>query len=1208
MRKEELIICFQDTFEKSNSGNLKESTSQAVKSNCVYKEGFASKVKHRDEHATVEVLAGTTFAVAKKYCSLGRTAVLNFANPENPGGGVQIGAMAQEECLCRSSNLFACISDRNVFDEYYAYHRNIKSRFYTDRLIYTKNVTVFKDDSLIPQMLPETDWFQVDVITCAAPYLGGSKYTNSTVLRHLFQSRITNILESALDNHVDTIVLGAFGCGAFKNPARLVAEEFKTVIEKGQYCEKFKNIVFAIKKESENDYGENYWAFVKVLRFPLTENCPTRDLPEVILPTGKRIEKATVRFHRLPTNITIEDVMDLVVAGEGTPETYLNNVAAFGKQLRFLKWQRNNPYYKKQFSVLGDSISTLDGYNPNGYKVFYENDNCVKSGITEVKNTWWDKVIGYFGGELLVNNSWSGSRVTKLPEREQLFPSGCSDERTATLHINDVKPDVILVYLGTNDWAFGAKTGNDTKGLHEDNNELFDEAYDNMLKKIMANYPKSEVWCCTLCETYIVKNPSFKFPHKYGGTHIEEYNEIIRNVVRRNDCKLIDLYQYRTPYDSVDGSHPTAIGMNTIATMMIRSMIGLEADRFLDCENGQHDYKVVEEYTGCTRYVCLHCGKIMHKNTLSPDSSHNSQCKDGLTVDEANNRNNENETEYVMLNPETTAALYSDILSLTIIGSGKTVQFQKDVVEVGRDKICDLLLEGKPTVARRQATFFYEKGAWFLRDNFSTNGTWINGAKIQPGKKYQLATNDEINFAMAERIIFDKHDYNTQPAGDPDAKALAFLEAGMATFAKSDHKDEVSLKFIIAALSDAPLYFPVEIDLEAMLGSVDPTKLKTGDTLQPTKDVKMRILTLTTEEGAEFIPMFTSNDEVNKGPSASVIRFYPQDYLPKLIQMDKPVIINPFSENRFVLPQQWITEVLLPAVEKKVKSAMNTVEQPAEKYIGKTIDGKYEVLKLIGRGGVYTVYLVRDIRNNKVWAMKACDKTSPNYSPAMRENILTEPYMMQRLNHPSIPKVIDIIENDEALFIVRDYIEGETLETIVRMYGAQPVEKVLEWSKQMCGVLGYLHSQNPPLIYRDMKPHNVIITAEGMVKFVDFGIMRTYKPNQKSDTCCLGTKGYAAPEQYGGSQPDARTDIFGLGMTMFRLVTGVDPNEPPYEIKPICSINPGLPKGLEYIISKCIKPNPAERYQSCEELLFDLNHYSELPKAKGIFGKLFGKK
>ena len=1200
MGKEDLIVCFEDTLEKSNYGSLKQRTARSVKSNRVYKEDFISRANHRGENATIEVYSGSTFDVARRYCSLGKVAVLNFANPENPGGGVQLGAMAQEECLCRSSNLYACISSPNVFDEYYGYHRGIRSHFYTDRLIYTKNVTVFKDDNLVPQMLPENEWFEVDVITCAAPYLAKRKHTNGVALFELFKSRIKNIFEAARDNNVDYLILGAFGCGAFKNPPLIVAEAFRRTIEEQNYFKDFKQIIFAIKPTSE--YCPNLSTFLS--KFDIYA-------PDAGERTALLDEPLEWRLHRCPA---------------------LPTESRFSDNRKFSSWQLENKYFGKQFSVLGDSISTLDGFNPKGYKVFYAGDNCVKSGVVKATDTWWDKVIGFFGGELLVNNSWSGSRVTKLNDKEQLFPSGCSDERTAALHINAVKPDVILVYLGTNDWAFGAKTGNETRILGEDSNELFDEAYDRMLKKLKSNYPESEIWCCTLCETHISKRPDFQFPHKYAGTHIEEYNEIIRDVVRCNGCRLIDLYHYKIAYDSIDGSHPTNVGMNTIATMVIRSIAGFDADQFLDCEDGQHAYKVVEEYTGGTRYICSRCGKTEHKSNLPPiecqeDQHEYEMCgQDGhgdyyrcrkcgkekfvcpwevLTVEQDKNINNEN--EYVMLDPNITTVLYSDILRLTIMSSGKIVQFQKDVVEVGRDKTCDLLLEGKSTVARRQATFLYEKDMWFLRDNFSTNGTWLNGAKIQPGKKYQLATNDEINFAMAERIIFDKHDYNTQPVGDPDAKALAFLEAGMATFAKSDHKDEVSLKLIIAALSDAPLYFPVEIDLEAMLGSVDPTKLKAGDTLQPSKDVKMRILTLTPESGVEFVPMFTSNEEVNKGPSASIIRFYPQDYLPKLVQMEKPVIINPFSENRFLLSKQLITEVLLPLVENKTKPQSDVVEQPVDKYIGKTVDGKYEVLKLIGRGGFYTTYLVRNIHVNKAWAMKVCDKKNRHYSPAMRENILTEPYMMQKLNHPAIPRVVDIIEDEESIYIVRDYIEGETLETIVRMYGAQPADKVIEWGKQMCSALGYLHSQNPPLIYRDMKPANVILKPDGAIKFIDFGIMRAYKPNQSSDTCCLGTKGYAAPEQFGGSQTDARTDIFGLGMTMFRLVTGVDPIEPPYEIKPICMINPSLPKGLEYIISKCIQPNPNERYQSCDELMADLNNYLSLPKPKGIFNKIFKK-
>lgn len=821
----------------------------------------------------------------------------------------------------------------------------------------------------------------------------------------------------------------------------------------------------------------------------------------------------------------------------------------------------------KQFSVLGDSISTLDGYNPKGYKVFYENENCLKSGVTELEDTWWGKVIGHFGGELLVNNSWSGSRVTKLPGYEQLFPSGCSDERTAALHINNVKPDVIVIYLGTNDWAFGAKTRNDTSILGEDSNEFFYEAYDCMLKKIKSNYPNAEIWCCTLCETYMSKRPDFKFPHKYAGTHIEEYNEIIRTVAKHNGCRLIDMYQYKTPYDSVDGTHPTASGMSTIATMMIRSMSKSEGNRVLEWEISQCDYTLMGR---------------------------------------EENVNGERKSD--MLDPNLTPALDSNTLRLTIESSGMVVQFNKAIVEVGRDGKCDLLLEGKVAVSRRHATFFYENNMWFLCDNGSKNGTYLNDIPLKPGKKYRLNANDRISFAAQETVIFHKTESTSWANIDPDAKVAAILESGMVAFEKSKHNDEVSLRLIVASLAHTPLYIPVEIDMEAMLGSIDPTKLKCGDSFRPSKDVRMRFLTLKLENGFEFVPMFTSNDKANIGLSQSIIRLRPYDYLPKIIQMDKPAVINPFSESRFVLLRQMITEALLPIVQSETKSTTNMVAQFEEEYIGKIIGGKYEVRKLIGRGGYFTTYLVRSIHDGKVWAMKVCDKTSPNYSPVVRENILTEPYMMKRLNHPSIPNVIDIIEEDEALFIIREYIDGETLETIAKMYGAQSADRVVEWSKQMCNVLGYLHSQNPPLVYRDMKPHNVIETPTGTIKFIDFGIMRTYKPNQMRDTCYLGTKGYAAPEQFGGSQTDARTDIFGLGMTMFRLVTGIDPTKPPYEVKPACLIDPNIPKGLEYIISKCIRPNPAERYQSCDELMLDLNRYLSLPKKKGIIEKLFGKK
>lgn len=123
------------------------------------------------------------------------------------------------------------------------------------------------------------------------------------------------------------------------------------------------------------------------------------------------------------------------------------------KEEGFQEWQRNNRFFGKRVSILGDSISTFEGYNPQGFNLFYNEEKKQQSGVVNVCDTWWQMLIDFLGAELLVNNSWSGSRVTKLPGNNDLFPSGCSDERTNGLHLGVMKPDVILVYIGTNDWA-----------------------------------------------------------------------------------------------------------------------------------------------------------------------------------------------------------------------------------------------------------------------------------------------------------------------------------------------------------------------------------------------------------------------------------------------------------------------------------------------------------------------------------------------------------------------------------------------------------------------------------------------------------------------------------------------------------------------------------------------------------------------------------
>lgn len=501
--------------------------------------------------------------------------------------------------------------------------------------------------------------------------------------------------------------------------------------------------------------------------------------------------------------------------------------------------QGENPYYKKRFSILGDSISTLEGYNPRGYSVFYTAEKCRIAGVHGVHDTWWGKVIEFLGGELLVNNSWSGSRVTMMPSGsvDHLFPAGMSEERTSGLHIGNVKPDVIIVNIGVNDWANGVTVDCVKEECTSyEYYTSFSGAYEDMLVKLKKNYPQSEIWCCTLCETVISEKPSFKFPRSYKGIDIGKYNEVIYHTAREQGCKVIDLC---APYDSLDGTHPNAAGMNTIAMMILRSV------------------------------------------------------------------------------------------------------------------------EGK---------------------------------------------------AEAQFPEWDEDDLN------------------------------------------------------------------------------------------------------------------------------------------------------------------------------KIIDGKYRILKCINRSSLVSDYLAMNERINRECAVKVYDNSGKN--SAIKDIIMNESLAMIKLNHPAIPKIYDIVEDKGRIFIIREYVQGEALDTILKNNGAQPVDRVLDWSRQLCDVLKYLHNLNPPHIYRDMKPANIVIQPDGRVKLIAFETMHKYDTNKDSDAIILGTRGYAAPEQYGGAgQTDARADIFGLGMTMHYMLTGVNPVEPPYMTQPIRKINPNLPVQLERIIQKCIEPNRENRYQSVDELL-----------------------
>lgn len=251
-----------------------------------------------------------------------------------------------------------------------------------------------------------------------------------------------------------------------------------------------------------------------------------------------------------------------------------------------------------------------------------------------------------------------------------------------------------------------------------------------------------------------------------------------------------------------------------------------------------------------------------------------------------------------------------------------------------------------------------------------------------------------------------------------------------------------------------------------------------------------------------------------------------------------------------------------------------------------TFNDTYEIKSIIGKGGMSTVYLAEHKRLHTRWAVKEVRKQQ-----GARFDFLAESNILKRLQHPMLPRIVDIFEDQDCIYIIEDFVEGITLDDLLRREKKVDENQGVQWFRDLCGVLSYLHGQQPhPIIYRDMKPSNVMLQPDGSLKLIDFGIAREYKQESNADTTYIGTKGYAAPEQFGKAQTDARTDIYSLGVTMYHLLTGKSPYEPPYNFVPVRELVPNLSHGIEYVLGKCIQSEPIDRYQNVDELLNDLDH------------------
>ncbi|MCS6938053.1 MAG: serine/threonine protein kinase [Roseiflexus sp.] len=247
------------------------------------------------------------------------------------------------------------------------------------------------------------------------------------------------------------------------------------------------------------------------------------------------------------------------------------------------------------------------------------------------------------------------------------------------------------------------------------------------------------------------------------------------------------------------------------------------------------------------------------------------------------------------------------------------------------------------------------------------------------------------------------------------------------------------------------------------------------------------------------------------------------------------------------------------------------------------LQGRYVIEQKLGQGGMGAVYRARDLRLSTVtWAIKEMSQaqiTGPLELQEARAAFQREAELLAGLSHPGLPKVVDHFEQDGKAYLVMEFVPGDSLLTIARREGLPfPLPRVLDWVRQICEVLDYLHNRPTPIIFRDLKPANVMLTPEGRIKLVDFGIARIFKPGKERDTQAFGTLGYSAPEQYGRSQTDPRADIYSLGVLLHQLLTGYDPTSTPFRLPPASQVNPAIPQHISDAIARAVDPDPNMRF------------------------------
>ena len=265
------------------------------------------------------------------------------------------------------------------------------------------------------------------------------------------------------------------------------------------------------------------------------------------------------------------------------------------------------------------------------------------------------------------------------------------------------------------------------------------------------------------------------------------------------------------------------------------------------------------------------------------------------------------------------------------------------------------------------------------------------------------------------------------------------------------------------------------------------------------------------------------------------------------------------------------------------------------------LHGRYRITGVLGSGGMGTVYQARDLTFNDVKKYVAVkEMLSGSADPALKATMLKtfrrEANLLATLNHPAIPKIFDFFDENDRAYLVMEFINGSDLELLMQKTKELPNDKIVEWAIDLCDVLDYLHNQRPePIVFRDMKPSNVMIDSLGRVRLIDFGIAKNLENIAVVRHTMIGTEGYSAPEQYKGDV-SPRSDIYSLGATLHHLLTRKDPRlDAPFTFheRPITNFNPKVPPALIAIVEKALGYSPGDRYATCAEMK------SELEKLRG---------